>query len=114
MDRTPLPIAIQTTKLNLLGSGAINLGTEELDLRLRIQQRRGFGISLAGFANQFVKLGGSLSGPRVALNPTSALVAGSAAWATGGLSLLYTGFFERIFAARRPCERVLPELAAQR
>ena len=106
-------IAIQTTQLNLLGSGAINLQTEELDVRLRIQQRRGFGISLAGIANQFVKLGGSLSNPRVQLNPTSALAAGGAAWATGGLSLLYTGLYQRVFATRRPCEQVLPELASQ-
>jgi len=104
-------VALQTPDLNFLGGGAINMKTEELDARFRFQPRRGLGLSVASMTAPFVNVGGTLLNPRVGLNTGSSIAVGSAVWATGGLSLLYTGFFQRIFAARRPCQRVLPELA---
>jgi hypothetical protein len=104
-------VALQTPDLNVLGGGAINMKTEELELRFRFQPRRGLGLSVTGMTAPFVNVDGTLRNPRIRLNSGSSIAVGSAAWATGGVSLLYTGFFQRIFAARRPCERVLPELA---
>jgi hypothetical protein len=103
-------IAVQTRDLNLVGGGAINFVTEELSAQFRFQPRRGLGLSIAGMTAPFVIVEGPVMDPKVRLNRATSAVTGGAAWATGGMSLLYTGIFRRIFAARNPCERVLPEV----
>ena len=103
-------VAMQTDEVNAIGSGAVNLKTEEIELHFRTAQRRGVGISIAGLVNPFIMIGGTLSEPRVQANKRGLMTSGAAAWATSGLTLLYSGFFGRLRANDNPCERVLEQI----
>jgi hypothetical protein len=99
--------AIQTESTNFVGGGAINLVDELIDLRIDSTPRKGLGLSLFGFADDFVRVGGTLASPKIVLDRGSALTKGVAGWATGGLSLLYGGPIKRLFARRDPCAAIL-------
>jgi hypothetical protein len=100
-------LALQTPTINAIGSGAVNLRTQEIQLRFKITKRKGFGISLLGIADKFLHVKGTLHDPRVAINPTGLLIQGGAAWATSGLSLLVEQLASRLTATSNPCDTVL-------
>lgn len=86
-------IALQTDKLNILGGGAVNLKTEELDIGVKPKAREGIGINVAGLAS-LVRIRGTLTDPKAGADAKEAALAGArigAAVATGGLSLLAEG-----------------------
>jgi uncharacterized protein involved in outer membrane biogenesis len=90
-------IGIQTDKLNILGGGSIDLKTEKLDIGAKPKPREGIGLNLAGIAD-FVRVGGTLSNPMPTTDLKGAATAGvkvGAAIATGGLSILAEGLFDR-------------------
>ena len=70
------------------------------------------GISTDMFVTPFVKVKGTLSSPSVGLNKKGTLLTGGAAFATGGLSLLLKGVFDRATAEGDKCEKAL-EMAGQ-
>ncbi len=80
-------IAVQTPKMNVVGSGTINLKTEEIDFAVKPEARQGLGINLASVAGM-VRATGTLAEPTVGLDKlgaaTGALSVGTAI-ATGGL-----------------------------
>lgn len=99
-------IAMETPQMTVVGGGVVNLGTEKLDLGLQPHPREGLGISASQFA-EVVRLGGTLSHPvpktdTLAAMKTAARV--GAAVATGGLSILAGGLFERATADSHPCD----------
>jgi uncharacterized protein involved in outer membrane biogenesis len=100
-------LAVQTAAINAIGSGALNLRSGEIELHFKTTRRKGIGISLFGLADQFVYITGTLSKPKVAIDPKSVVLRGGAAWATGGLSLLYTQLAKRLTAFGNPCDLVL-------
>jgi uncharacterized protein involved in outer membrane biogenesis len=100
-------LVIQTDKLTILSAGTINLNTERIDIGFETRPRKGVGISASMLTNPYTKLGGSLSKPRLELDPTRASVATGAAVATAGLSFLYKGLWDRYFSARDPCGEAL-------
>ena len=90
-------IGISTTKLNILGGGTIDLGSENIDIGINPKPREGIGLNLAGFAD-FVRIGGTLSEPVPTTDAAGIATAGlkvGAAIATGGLSLLAEGLLDR-------------------
>ncbi|MCC7413965.1 MAG: AsmA family protein [Gammaproteobacteria bacterium] len=90
-------IALQTDKLNILGGGRIDLQTEAIDIGAKPKPRAGVGLNLASIGD-FVRLGGTLAEPRVVTDAAGAATAGikvGAAVATGGLSILAEGLFDR-------------------
>ena len=90
-------IGISTTKLNILGGGTIDLGSENIDIGINPKPREGIGLNLAGFAD-FVRIGGTLSEPVPTTDAAGVATAGlkvGAAIATGGLSLLAEGLLDR-------------------
>ncbi|MDZ7737103.1 MAG: AsmA family protein [Gammaproteobacteria bacterium] len=98
-------IALQTSKVNVLGSGAVDLKTEAIDFRAKPKAREGVGINLAQLGDA-VYIGGTLANPRPATDVKGALkTAGTVgtAMATGGLSLLAQGLFSRTFSTDDPC-----------
>jgi len=99
-------LALRTDQMNVLGGGALNLSTGEINLQFKTAQRKGLGISILGVADRFIGLSGTLDDPKVVLNPTSAAAFGAAAWATGGLSLLADSIWTRMTAFSNPCEHV--------
>lgn len=102
-------IALQTGKLNVVGSGSINFKTEELDLAVKPQAREGLGIGLGKLVDA-VSIGGTLASPSPKVDTAAALKTGltaGAAVATGGLSLLAEGLFDKATADNSPCDTAL-------
>lgn len=90
-------IGIRTRQLSILGGGVVDLRTETLDIGVNPKPREGLGLSAAGIAD-FVRLGGTLSEPRAVTDAKGVASAGvkvGAALATGGLSLVAEGLFDR-------------------
>jgi len=106
-------LALRTDTVNVLGGGTIKLGTGEIDLHFKTAQRKGLGISILGLADNFIHLTGTLRQPGVEMNAVGFLAHGGAAWATGGLSLLYDSLSRRLTASSNPCESVLKAGASQ-
>ncbi|MGB5605031.1 MAG: hypothetical protein WBN51_00820, partial [Gammaproteobacteria bacterium] len=104
---------LRTDTVNVLGGGAIKLGTGEIDLHFKTAQRKGLGISILGLADSFIRLSGTLRQPRVEMNAVGFLTQGGAAWATGGLSLLSDSLYRRLTASVNPCESVMKAGAGQ-
>jgi len=98
-------IAAKTSMMTLVGSGGINLKTEELDIGFKPAARGGIGINLGQLAGA-VRLGGTLAKPAIMVDPvgaakTAATVGG--AIATGGISLLAGMLFDRATVDEEPC-----------
>lgn len=102
-------IALETQKMVVVGSGAIDLASESIDFVIKPEAREGLGINLGGVAS-IVRVTGTLGEPSVGLNPLEAgkkALSVGAAIATGGLSLLAEGVFDRITAVDSPCRVAL-------
>jgi uncharacterized protein involved in outer membrane biogenesis len=100
-------LALRTAALNVLGSGALNLRTEQIRLRFKTAKRKGFGFNLLGIADKFIYIDGTIRKPRIAVDPGRLLIDGGAAWATAGLSILFDQLLTRLTAFSDPCETVL-------
>ncbi len=108
-------LAMRTDKLNVLGGGTVDLKTERIDIGAKPKPRQGVGLNLAAIGD-FVRLGGTLSKPAPVTDAKGAATAGlkvGAAVATGGISLLAEGLFDRATADEDVCaiaagERTLP------
>ncbi len=98
-------VAIETDKMVVVGSGTVNLKTEELDFTVKPGAREGLGLSL-GSVVSMVRVKGTLAEPSVGLDELetvkSALKVGTAI-ATGGLSLLGEALFEKDGEDVQPC-----------
>jgi uncharacterized protein involved in outer membrane biogenesis len=108
-------IALATNKMNVIGSGVINLKTEELDIGVTPQAREGVGISVGQLA-ELVRLGGTLANPTPVTDTKAAFKAGlsvGAAVATGGLSILAQGLYDRASADEDPCAIALGATTAK-
>ncbi len=97
-------LAIQTDKITFVTKGSVNFGTEQLSLSVQAKPREGLGISIGGVANSFLKLGGTLQSPRLQIDPTASVAATGAAVATGGLSLIAKGLWDRVTAESDICK----------
>ncbi len=106
-------IAVETTKMNIVGSGTVNLKTEKLDLAVRPRPKEGLGISLGGLAG-LVRIKGTLGEPRVGIDEMGVAktgVAVGAALATGGLSLVAQGLFDKATEGAPPCQVALGKVS---
>lgn len=102
-------IAVETKRMNVIGSGTINFRTEAIDLALRAQPRDGVGLSASTLGNM-IRVGGTLAAPDSRMDAVGALKTGAsvgAAVATGGISLLVQGLFNRATADTTPCRTAL-------
>ncbi len=114
--KTDRGIAAETKRVNVIGSGTINLGTEAIDLALRAQPTDGVGLS-AGALGNVVRVGGTLASPAASMDAVGALKTGAsvgAAVATSGISLLVQGLFNRVTADKAPCKTALKVKRSQR
>ena len=102
-------IAIFTNQMNVIGSGSVNLKTEELDIGITPKAREGVGVNLGQLA-ELVRLGGTLANPTPKTDTKAALSAGlsaGAAVATGGLSILAQGLLDESGSDENPCDIAL-------
>ncbi len=106
-------IAVETKKMNVIGSGTVNLKTEKLDLAVRPRPKEGLGISLGGLAG-LVRIKGTLAEPRVGIDEMGVVKTGlavGAALATGGLSLIAQGLFDKATEGAPPCQVALGKVS---
>jgi len=101
---SPSNILVLTDKIRILSHAAIDLDTETMDMSVRTLPRQSLGISAAEIVNPYVKIVGTLSAPRLSLDQKGVLVAGGAAVATGGLSVLAKAAWDRLSRDANPCE----------
>ena len=94
---------VQTDKLRVAAKSRINLGTESLDVAIQTTPRRGVGISAGQLINPFIKISGTLAKPRLSIDEQGVIFKGGAAVATGGLSLVATGLWDRIKRSDDAC-----------
>ena len=102
-------IALETSKMTVVGGGTINLKTEALDLGARPHPRQGIGVG-AGQLAELVRLGGTLAEPKAKTDTVAAVKTAAkvgAAVATGGLSILAGGLLDRTTADEHPCATAL-------
>jgi len=103
-------IAMETEKVNVVGSGTVNLKDETLDLAVVPQAKQGLGIGVGQLVAGLVRVSGTLASPSVGLDEAgaakSALSVG-AALATGGLSALGEALVNRATKDDHPCQTAL-------
>jgi len=106
--------AVQLTKVTWLGSGKVNLKTEEIDIRATPKARKGlFG---AGTLAKMLQLRGTLTNPQLVTDPVGLVKSGAnvaLAFATGGVTLLFEGFFSIFRANTHICKRIEKEIVEQ-
>ncbi len=98
-------VAMSSSRVRILGTGTVNLEDEALNLSFSTTPTRLLSVSLAELVNPFVKIRGTMADPRVEVDPAGTLVYGGVAAATGGLSILAKGLFDRVVGTTKPCER---------
>lgn len=114
ITRIDRQIALQTTKMRMVGSGEINFKTEQLSLGFKPYAREGVGLNLGSVAGM-AKIGGTLANQKMEVDARGVLKAGAtagAALATGGLSLLAQGLFNRTTDDPAPCKTALGQVGA--
>lgn len=102
-------IAAETGEFFVLGSGRLNLKTEEIDVAIKPEGRRDLGINLGEFASM-VRLRGSLAEPELGLDRLETLKEAAsigAAIATYGLSFLAQRLIRRATGEGKPCQIAL-------
>ena len=102
-------MAAQFTGVTWIGGGTVNLENEEIRIRIAPRGRRGVPTG-SNLLARMVGIGGTLSHPRMVVNPTDvALNYGRylAFFSTGGLSLLAEGLFDLFRANRDVCRIIL-------
>ena len=107
------PLATRTAQLTVVGQGRIDFASEAIDLSWTLKPRQGVGISASSITNPYVKLGGTLAAPSLDLKPLSAITSMGAAVATGGLTVVSSGLYNRITAERKVCVDALADARQQ-
>ncbi len=104
-------LAVETTKMKIVGGGVIDMSTEQLEVGFSPIAKKGFGVNVGSLV-KFVRLGGTLSNPHPEADPVGLLKSGAAigaALSTGGLSLLVDGLFKRVANAGSACNQALQD-----
>ncbi len=96
--------ALQSDRLTIVSRGTVNFSNERLGLSVRATPREGLGISISSVAASFMKVGGPLQRPQMKIDSTASITTGGAAVATGGLSLIAKGLWDRVNAQSDICK----------
>lgn len=104
---TASPVLMQSEKVTVVAQGKVDLHTEALTLQFNTRPRKGVGISPGMFTNPFIEVAGSLASPRLGVSATGA----AAAAATGGLTVLAQGVWDRLRGEQDLCKPTLDAAA---
>ncbi|MCZ6854410.1 MAG: AsmA family protein, partial [Gammaproteobacteria bacterium] len=103
-------IILQTSKINLVSKGTIDLATEKIDFNFNTRPSRRLSISAGELINPYIRVSGTLNAPKISLNRQGTAIAGGAAVVTGGLSILAQAAWDRTFRKKNPCEAAQVEI----
>jgi len=102
-------IAISMQRMDIVGSGIIDLKTEELNIAVKPKTKGGIGISVGNMA-ELVKITGTLTEPEITPDTIAAFKTAAsigAAVATVGISLLAQRLFSKATEDVEPCATAL-------
>ncbi len=105
-------LAIETSKMKIVGGGIVDLNSEELEIGFSPSAKKGVGINVGSLV-KFVRLGGTLNNPHPEADPVGILKSGAAigaAVSTGGVSLLVEGLFKRAANSGSACNQALKDI----
>lgn len=94
---------LRTDKITMVSNSSIDLGSEKINLQFQTSPRKGVTISAGEVLNSYVKVIGTLTSPRLAVDQQGMLISGGAAVATGGLSILARAVWDRLSKSSDPC-----------
>ena len=101
------PLLGQGEKITIVADGKIDFNDEKLDMSFNTKPRKGVGVSADMFLTPFIRLGGTLSSPALALDKSGVLIEGGAAFLTGGISFLVKGAADRASGGMDRCAAAL-------
>jgi hypothetical protein len=107
------PMVFHTKDITIFSSGTVDLQTEKINLSFNTKPRKGLGITAGTVINTMIKVGGTLKKPSIELDPAGAIVGGTAAVATAGLSIVAKSFADRFLSSKDPCGDARKEIAKQ-
>jgi hypothetical protein len=113
MVRTSPNIVVQTSKMNIISEGVIDLDTEIINFNFNTRPRRRLSISAGELINPYIRVSGTLTEPKISLDGRSSALAGGAAVVTGGLSILAQAAWDRTFKEENPCQAELARAQSQ-
>ncbi|HSN51984.1 MAG TPA: AsmA family protein [Woeseiaceae bacterium] len=99
-------VFVSTSRIRLVAQAELNLKNERIRLGARTTPRRFVSFSAAELVNPYIQIVGTLASPRLAVDETGVLITGGAAVATGGLSLLARGLWDRVQKSGDACGQV--------
>ncbi len=99
-------IFASTDKIRFVVQGSVNLESEEIRIGVRSTPRRIVSFSAAELMNPYLQVIGTLSSPRLAVDEAGVLITGGAAVATGGLSLVARGLWDRLSKSGDACKQM--------
>ena len=94
-----------TNKIRIAATSSVNLKNEDLRMVARTTPRRALSVSMGELVNPYVQIVGTLAAPRLAVDEKGVLISGGAAIATGGLTVLARGLWDRLKSAGDPCQQ---------
>ena len=105
---------VVSEKLAIVSKGQIDLHDEKLFLTFNTVPQKGLGISASSAFNPFIGVAGTLARPQVTLDPEGALVQGSLAVMTGGISLIGKSFIDRLSVSKKSCKKAEDKMVNER
>jgi uncharacterized protein involved in outer membrane biogenesis len=109
-------LGARTDKVDVVGSGTVDLRSETLDLGIRPRARGGVGLSLSTPLAGMIRLRGTFANPSVGMDSEGTLRAAAsmgAAAATGGLSVLGELLVDKVSGDADPCRTALGQAPAK-
>jgi hypothetical protein len=98
------PLVARIPELSVLGRGSVDLESEELDFDWVTRPRK-LALSVVTLTDSFIKLGGTLTAPKVQAKRLEAVTATSVGVATAGVSVVAEGLWERMRTGWRICRK---------
>ncbi len=96
-------VVVDTPDVKIFSNITLDLGTERIKAKFKTVPQKGLGLSVSSVINPYVEVSGTLSDPKIMVDPANTVVGGSLAVMTGGLSILAQNVVERMSASGNIC-----------
>lgn len=104
-------LVMRVDAVDITSQGRLNLNNESIDINFNTHSRKGIGVSAGKAITPYLKLAGTFAHPWITLDPEAVARSGSVAVATGGISILVEGLYDRwIKTARSPCRELYKQI----
>jgi hypothetical protein len=97
---------VSTNKMRMVMKSSSNLKTEKIRIGIETTPKKVVSFSASELINPYIQVVGTLARPQLAVDEAGVLITGGVAVATGGLSLLAKGLWNRLSQSGDPCKEV--------